>query len=260
MQRWIVTSLLAAVFLLARAAAAEWRALPLVKDGAIAPEWGHVGWGRMVVEGDALRTEPEEKGLGVLVYTKEKLGDCQIRIVYRPDDARDNSGVHIRMDDGVLAWVGRDSIAVKRDAKGKLSPDMLKRMSEASEKEEGAWYAVHHGFEVQIMDRGDAFHRTGSIYSYAPAAELPEVPPGGWRTMIITLQGSVVRVELDGKPLTRFDSAARDLPARTKWSEPKRDAPRPARGYFGLQVHDPGDIVRFKEVSVRALQEPQIKI
>jgi hypothetical protein len=189
----------------------------------------------------------------LLVYTKEKFGDCQIRIVYRPDDERDNSGVHIRMDDGILAWTGRDFIAVKRDAAGKLSPEMEARMSAASEKEDGAWYAVHHGFEVQIMDSGDEFHRTGSIYSYAPAAALPKAPADGWRTMIITLQGSAVSVELDGKQLSRFISDATNLPPRQKWYEPKRDTPRPASGYFGLQVHDPGDVVRFKEVSVRPL-------
>jgi 3-keto-disaccharide hydrolase len=233
--------------------AADWRALPLIKGGQIASEWQHAGWGKMIVEGDAVRTDPSEKGLGLLVYTTEKLGDCQIRIVYRPKDVRSNAGVHIRMDDGILSWIGKDSIAVQRDAKGKLSPDMLARMKEASEKEEGAWYAVHHGYEVQVMDSADAFHRTGSIYSYAPAADLPEKPADGWRTMIITLQGNLVLVELDGKPITRFDSAAKDLPERKNWPEPKRDYPRPTHGYIGLQTHDPGDIVYFKEISVRPL-------
>ena len=64
--------------------AADWRSLPLIENGKVAPEWQQAGWGKMVVEGDAIRTEPSEKGLGVLVYTKEKFGNCQIRIVYRP--------------------------------------------------------------------------------------------------------------------------------------------------------------------------------
>jgi 3-keto-disaccharide hydrolase len=228
-----------------------WRSLPLITDGKVAADWKHVGWGKFVVEEDHLRAEPDERGLGLLVYTKEKLGNCQIRVVYRPADARDNAGVHIRMDDGILGWIGKDSIAVKRNEKGKLSPDMLNKMKEASEKEEGAWYAVHHGYEVQIMDSADAFHRTGSIYSFASAADLPPKPASDWRTMIITLQGNLVLVELDGKQLSRFDSAAQDLPPRKNWPEPKRDAPRPEAGYIGLQTHDPGDIVYFKEVSVR---------
>src|SRR6478672_143965 len=189
-----------------QAAEETWRKLALVEDGQVAAAWQQAGWGKMVVEGDAIRTEPSENGLGLAVYTKEKFGNCQIRIVYRPQSARSNSGVHIRMDDGILSWVGKDSIAVQRDDKGKLPPEQLAKMKEASEKEEGAWYAVHHGYEVQIMDSADAFHRTGSIYSYASAADLPEAKAGQWRTMIITLQGNLVLVELDGKPITRFDS------------------------------------------------------
>src|SRR6478609_377304 len=234
--------------------AADWRALPLVKDGKVAPEWQQAGWGQMVVEGDAIKTDPSEKGLGLLVYTKEKFGNCQIKIVYRPQDNRDNAGVHIRMDDGILKWVGKDSIAVKRDAKGKLSADMSAKMKEASDKEEGAWYAVHHGYEVQIMDSGDQFHRTGSIYSFAPAADLPQSSGDGWRTMIITLDGTLVTTELDGKQLARFDSTTKDVPERKQWYEPKRDHVRPTAGYIGLQTHDPGDTVFFKEVSVRPLE------
>src|SRR5262249_805608 len=142
--------------LVASIAAADepWRKIPLIANGQVVPEWQQAGWGKFVVEGDAIRTEPDEKGLGLLVYSKERLGNCQIRIVYRTKDARSNSGVHIRMDEGILKWLGRDSIAVKRDAKGKLPSQMLDKMKEASEKEEGAWYAVHHGYEVQISGGG----------------------------------------------------------------------------------------------------------
>jgi hypothetical protein len=235
------------------AAEGEWRPLPLIEDGQIAPDWKVVGWGKFVVENDSIRTEPDERGLGLLVYTKEPLGNCQIRIVYRPQDARCNAGVHIRMDGGILRWVGKDSIAVKRNAQGKLPPEMLDRMKEASLKEEGAWYAVHHGYEVQIMDTADPLHRTGAIYSLAAAAPLPQEDAGKWRTMIISLQRNFVLVEVDGRPLTRFDPAASDLPERKAWFEPQREPARPEVGYIGLQIHDPGDIVHFKSVSVRPL-------
>ena len=113
-----ITSTLVALALLltaalpcpAQDASTFWRPLPLIQNGKLAPEWLIAGWGSMVVEGDAIRTVPSEKGLGVLVYTKEKFGNCQIRIVYRPADSRDNAGVHIRMDDGILKWAGKDSI------------------------------------------------------------------------------------------------------------------------------------------------------
>ena len=256
---WVWSGAIALCLVSSGSADEPWRALPLIADGQVAPDWKHVGWGKLVVDGDAVRTECDEKGLGLAVWTKEKLGNCQIRIVFRTRDARSNAGVIIRLDDGVLDWVGKDSPAVKRDASGKLLPGMIERMQAASEAEEGAWYAVHHGYEVQICDTGDALHRTGAVYSLARAAEArkaPADPKDVWRTMIITLDGNLVRVELDGKQLTSFDPASKDNPPRKIWHEPKREHRRPEAGYIGLQTHDPGDIVWFKEVSVRPLLRP----
>jgi hypothetical protein len=230
-----------------------WHPLPLVENGQVAAAWKHVGFGKLVVDGDAVRTECDERGLGLAVWTKEKLGNCQIRVVFRTKDARSNAGVIVRLDDGVLNWIGKDSPAVSRDKDGNLSAEMIVRMREASEKEQGAWYAVHHGYEVQICDTGDAMHRTGAVYSLAAAAEAPTAKPGEWRTMIITLDGNLVKVELDGKLLSSFDSASKELPQRKIWHEPKREPRRPETGYLGLQTHDPGDVVWFKEVSVRPL-------
>ncbi len=250
------SALLAVVSLLALnvASAAEWRVLPLVRDSRVATAWQHVGFGRMIVNGDTIRTHPDPRGLGLLVYTQETFGDCQLRIVYRPDESNDNAGVHVRMDRGILDQIGRsDLIGVTRGANNALSETEAQKMAAASEQENGAWYAVHHGFEVQIMDTGDAFHRTGSLYSYAPAYTLPPASADGWRTMIITLHGTEILVELDGKTLTRFDSATADVPPRDAWFAPKREPTRPTHGYIGLQTHDPGDIVHFKEVAIRPL-------
>jgi hypothetical protein len=130
---------------------------------------------------------------------------------------------------------------------------MIDKLKVASEKQLGAWYAVHHGFEVQILDGGDSWHRTGSIYSLAEAAPVPEKPQSEWRTMIITLDGERVSVAVDGKTVSNFDAAAKNLPPRKSWSEPVREVKRPTQGYIGLQNHDPGDVVWFKEVAVRGL-------
>src|SRR5262245_5843368 len=51
-----------------------WRALPLIADGKIDPNWVHVGYGGFVVEDGALRTEPAANGLGLLVFKKERFG------------------------------------------------------------------------------------------------------------------------------------------------------------------------------------------
>lgn len=45
--------------------------------------WAHVGKGRVYVEGGLMKTEG---GMGLLWYTREKFGDCTIRVVYRTTD------------------------------------------------------------------------------------------------------------------------------------------------------------------------------
>ncbi|WP_352432761.1 DUF1080 domain-containing protein [Pyrinomonas sp.] len=184
--------------------------------------WQHVGPGRFVVENGVLRTEG---GMGLLWYTREKFGDCVIRVVYKTNDPAANSGVFVRLAD----------------------------------RPKDEWFAVHHGYEVQILDRQDEYHRTGAIYSLAPSRSVPTRPVGEWNTMEITLQGDLIIVHVNGVEVTRFDPK-QPVPPRTKEWEPERDNPRPAFGYIGLQNHD--DYVRdkqthvyFKEVSVRPLKK-----
>src|SRR5687767_11068594 len=82
-----------------------WRSLPLITDGKVDPNWVHVGWGGFVIDEGALRTECEAKGLGLLVYKKERLGHCQIRVVFKAKDGKSNSGVYVRLADGILEQV-----------------------------------------------------------------------------------------------------------------------------------------------------------
>jgi hypothetical protein len=230
-----------------------WRALPLITNGKIDPSWVHLSWGGFVVDDGTLRTAPDSKGLGLLVYSKERFGNCQIRVVFKPKEAKSNSGVYVRIDDGVLEQVNHPGAAFERDASGKPSTESLAKMSATSEKEEGAWFAVHRGFEIQIADGGDAYHRTAAVYSLAPSFGVSRKPLGEWRTMIITLAGTKIFVDLDGQRVTTYDSTNKDVSQRKQWHEPKREPKRPEVGYIGLQNHDPGDIVWFKEISVRPL-------
>ncbi len=235
-----------------RAAEPEWKDLPLVANGKVAPDWVHVGRGKFIVDNGALRTEPDPKGLGLLVYKKERLGNCQIRIVYKAKGETSNSGVYVRIADGILEQAKNPGAAFNRDAAGKPSDKSLEAVKASADQDAGAWYAVHHGYEVQIMDSADRMHRTGAIYSLA-SAESVEKPAGDWRTLTITLKGEQILVDLDGKRVTTFDPTSPNLPERKEWYEPKREPKRPEAGYIGLQTHDPGDILWFKEVSVRPL-------
>jgi oligopeptidase B len=231
-----------------------WRPLPLIDSGKVDPAWQQIGYGGFSVDDGSLRTECSEKGLGLLVYRKEKFGDCQIRVVYRSKDARSNAGVYVRIDDGILKKTNDNHAPAKRDASGALTKDSLQVFMDASEKEQGPWYAVHHGYEVQICDAPqDKYSRTGAIYSLAGSSSVSDKPPTEWKTMIITLDGNRIFVDIDGKRVTTFDPEGKDVPVTREWYEPKREPKRPTTGYIGLQNHDPGDVVYFKEVSVRPL-------
>jgi hypothetical protein len=229
-----------------------WQPLPLITDGKVDSNWVHVGWGGFVVDDGALRTECDPKGLGLLVYGKERFGNCQVRVVFKSKEAKSNSGVYVRIADGILEQAGQPGATFERDAAGKPSKESAQKMQASAEREEGPWFAVHRGYEVQIADGADPFHSTGAIYSLAPSSAASK-KAGEWRTMIITLAGDLIFVDLDGQRVTTFNPRSPNLPPQKQWYEPKREPKRPEAGYIGLQNHDPGDIVWFKEVSVRPL-------
>jgi hypothetical protein len=230
----------------------DWRALPLITDGKVDPAWTHIGWGKFVVDEGALRTDCDPRGLGLLVYTRERLGNCQIRVVYKAREPRSNAGVYVRTAEGILKQVRQPGAAFERDAAGKITDASMERMKASGEREEGPWFAVHNGYEVQITDGSDPWHRTGSIYSLAPSSAAPS-DAGVWRTLVITLDDTKIHVDLDGRRVSSFDPASPDLPPRKIWHEPKREPERPVAGFLGLQTHDPGDVIWFKEISVRPL-------
>jgi hypothetical protein len=199
---------------------AAWR--PLF-DGKSLNGWEHIGPGKMDLVDGVIRTEG---GMGLLWYTKEKFGDCVIRVVYKTSSKHSNSGVYVRIAD----------------------------------KPKDVWFPVHHGYEVQIEDAGDEYHGTGAIYSLSKSIARPVKPHGEWNTMDITLRGQQIIVSLNGGQVNDFDSEKASVPDRVKDYEPER-GPRPASGYIGLQNHDDvsdSSPVYFKEVRVRPLTKHDV--
>ena len=150
--------------------------------------WEHVGPGRMVLEDGLLRTEG---GMGLLWYTREKLENSAIRVVYKTTHRESNAGVFVRIAD----------------------------------RPKDPWYAVHYGYEVQICDVQDDYHGTGSIYSLSKMSSRPARPPGEWNTMEITLDGRRIRVAINGVQVNDFDPETATVPERTEEFEPKRGPP-----------------------------------
>jgi hypothetical protein len=176
---------------------AGWR--PLF-DGKSLEGWEHVGPGKLILADGLIRTEG---GMGLLWYTKEKLGNCVIRVVYKTSSKQANSGVFVRIAD----------------------------------RPKDEWFAVHQGYEIQISDADDDFHGTGAVYSLSKATARPANPPGDWNTMEITLRGPRILVSVNGRQVNDFDPATAAIPKRVHDYEPVR-GPRPESGYIGLQNHD----------------------
>lgn len=173
--------------------------------------WQMAGPGRFVIEDGLMKTEG---GMGLLFYKNRKFGNTTVRVVFKTTSSRSNSGVFIRLPEP--------------------PPD--------------AWYGVHNGYEVQIDAAGDDWHCTGAIYSLSKATKRAQKPMGEWNTMEITLKGDETIVKLNGEVVNDFHGD-QPVPPRKQWFEPVR-GPRAEVGYIGLQNHDEGSTVYFKEVSV----------
>jgi len=190
----------------------EWRAL---LNGRDIEGWRMIGPGELKMESGELVTHG---GMGLLWYAKEKFGDCRLRVVFKPTSHADNSGVFIRIP----------------------------------EPPEDPWFAVNHGYEVQIENNGDEWHRTGCLYSISRAKHVVNARVNEWNSMLITLNGKRTVVEVNGELVTDFTEG--DLaPLKTEDYEPER-GPRPDFGYIGLQNHGDDAEVHFRYVGVAPLR------
>jgi hypothetical protein len=164
------------------------------------------------VDDGAIRTQP---GNGLLWYTREKIGNATLRVVYRMSNSQGNSGIFIRIP----------------------------------EQPPNEGFAIHHGIEVQIDDRGDDWHLTGVLDSMTKALSRAFKPGGEWNTMDITLSGLRTTVKLNGALVTDYDGVSLVPPRVHEW-EPQR-GPRPEFGYIALHHHDDKAVIYFREISVR---------
>lgn len=195
----------------------EWRQL---FNGRDLTGWEHVGGGYMTVENGLIKTNG---GMGLLYWTKKKVGNCTIRIVYKMRDENSNAGVFIRIP---------------------IEP-----------REE--WMPVFYGYEVQIdnhpeLSNEDEYHRTGTLYSLTKPLAIAGKPGPEWNTMEITMDGLKTIVVVNGKKVTDYMEGD-PVPDRKFDFEPF-PGPRPEYGYFGLQNHGEHDVVFYKEVAIKPLK------
>src|SRR5436305_14185991 len=186
-----------------------WKRLPRHEDAPSNQPPGFMVKDAMLV---TIPGSPEDD----LWYTREKIGNARLRVIYKVSAANANSGVFIRIP-----------------GEPKSEDD-----------------AINKGIEVQIDESGDEWHCTGVLYSMTQAKARPYKPAGEWNTLEITLQGPRTLVKLNGVTVTDYDGVSPAPPKKAQY-EPDR-GPRPDSGYIAIQHHGGDAVVTFKEISVQA--------
>src|SRR6476646_4930354 len=145
-----------------------------------------------------------------LWYTRAKIGNATLRVVYKVSAPDANSGVFLRIP-----------------GEPKSEDD-----------------AINKGIEVQIDESGDDWHCTGVLYSMTQAKARPYKPAGEWNTLEITMKGPRTIVKLNGVLVTDYDGVAAVPPKKGQY-EPER-GPRPEQGYIAVQHHGGAATVWFR--------------
>jgi hypothetical protein len=216
--RQFVLSLIVTFLFSYRLNAQEWK--PLF-NGKNLDGWKHVGGGSRFVENGLLSSKG---GMGLLYWTGGKVGDCQLKVVYKMQKFNSNAGVFIRVP--------------------------------AEPKEE--WMPVFYGYEVQIdnhpeTSNEDEYHISGTLYAMTKPKSKPGKPGPEWNTLLITLDGPRTIVYLNDSLVTDYKEGEATPPRKFNF-EPYPGI-RPNKGYIGLQNHGDEDVVYFKEVSIRPLKK-----
>ena len=102
-----------------------------------------------------------------------------------------------------------------------------------------------NGFETQVNNTHEDWKKTGSLYDVVNVKESA-AKDGEWWTQTITVKGNHVTVAVNDKVVVDYTE-----PAGTK---PGKEFTRKLdQGTFALQAHDPGSIVRYKNIRVKKL-------
>jgi hypothetical protein len=173
-----------------------------ILDGANLQGWKMCGQGMFVLGQNMIISKG---GMGLLWYTKKRFRNFILKVDWKTSSKGDNSGVFVRFAD----------------------PD------------DDPWIAVNTGYEIQIYDAepqdGNATHRTGAIYNFAPPSTFASKESGQWNTFQIHAIGQNYTVILNNIKVTDFIGN------------------RQLEGYIGLQNHDAKSTICFRKVAIKEL-------
>ena len=158
------------------------------------------------------------KGKGGTIYVNDELSDFSARMEFKLPPGG-NNGLAIRYPgSGDTAYVGMCELQVLDDSAKK--------------------YAKLHPAQ---------YH--GSAYGMVPAARGYQRPVGEWNFQEVTVDGSRIKVELNGTLILNADLANVEKPM---YDLGKFKGRLRKSGYFGLAGH--GDAVSFRNISIRNIK------
>jgi len=103
----------------------------------------------------------------------------------------------------------------------------------------------HKGFESQVNVTQKDWIKTGSLYGLVNVSRSFSEDKKWW-TQEIIVEGKVVTVKVDGDIVLQYTE-----PAGSEAGDPYTR--KLAEGTFGLQAHDPGSVVRYRNIRVKRL-------
>jgi hypothetical protein len=101
------------------------------------------------------------------------------------------------------------------------------------------------GFESQVNVSHSDWKKTGSLYDVVNLGHTP-AKDNAWWVQHITVKDNKVTVRIDGTVVLEYTEPSGTQPGRSYTR--KLD-----QGTFALQAHDPGSVVRFKNIRVKRL-------
>ena len=101
------------------------------------------------------------------------------------------------------------------------------------------------GFECQVNNTQGDWKKTGSLYDLVNVAQSLATDKKWW-TQEIIVDGKKVTVKVDGKIVLEYT----EPPGATLGKDFERKL---TEGTFALQAHDPGSVVRYKNIRVKRL-------
>lgn len=101
------------------------------------------------------------------------------------------------------------------------------------------------GFECQVNNTQGDWKKTGSLYDLVNVSQSLAADKKWW-TQEIIVEGRKVTVKVDGKIVLEYT----EPPGATVGKDFERKL---TEGTFALQAHDPGSVVRYKNIRVKRL-------